>query len=273
MDSDLNLLWYQCYGGSLNELICSISSNQGGYYINHSTDSNDGDLYGAGLHDGLDIWITKNDSLGNLIWGKCYGGSNNEFGTRTFLNDNGDLTVFGITESNDGDVQGIHSLNKDIWIFKIDSTGNQKWQQCIGGTGTESLDIGVKKISNDSYVVTAVTFGSFGSGDINCNTTADTGNDIWIFKVTDTTIVSRDENKFSKLRVFPNPSCDYIRFESDEMIKGFFTLYNLLGERVIDEETFENDSLISVEQMPSGIYLYTLTDKKGTFSAGKLIIN
>ncbi len=273
LDSNLNMVWQQCYGGSVNELICSISSFQEGYFINHSSDSFDGDLYNAGLHGGLDIWITKNDSLGNLLWGKCYGGSENEFGYRTFVSENGDVTVFGITESNDGDVHGIHSPSKDIWVFKIDSSGNLKWQQCLGGTGSEAVEIGVKKISNNSYVVAAVTLASFGSGDVGCNTNTSTANDLWFFQITDTTIVSRNEDSFSKIKIFPNPAEDYLILTSDEKINGYFTLYNAFGEKVIIDKFFENELYLDIQEIPAGVYISTIRDKQGNFTANKIIIN
>lgn len=273
LDSNLNIEWQQCYGGSSHELISAITFFQNNYYVSHVVESNDGDLYNSGFHGFCDVWITEIDSIGNLNWGKCFGGSQYEDGGRIFIDEEGELTSFGITYSDDGDVQGIHSQNEDIWVFKIDTSGNLKWQQCIGGTGRESVSLGVKKVSNNSYVIAAKTFASFGTGDINCNTTADTGYDIWFFKVTDTTIVSRNENKFHSLKIFPNPADNYLIIQSEENISGFITISNILGEKVIKEKYFEKELYLDINNAPPGIYIYTITDNQGNFSAGKLIIN
>lgn len=273
LDSNLNLEWQQCYGGSLHESIDCITSFQNAFYVSHAVESNDGDLQNSGYHGALDIWLTELDSLGDLKWGKCFGGSKMEAGSRIFTELNGDVTLFGTTESNDGDVQGIHSPNDDIWVTKVDTAGNLKWQQCIGGNGRESVLLGVKKVNNNTYVVAVETFASFGTGDINCNTTADTGYDIWFFKVTDTTIVSRNENKFHSLKIFPNPADNYLIIQSEEYISGFITISNILGEKVIKEKYFERELYLDINNEPPGIYIYTITDNQGNYSAGKLIIN
>jgi len=47
-----------------------------GFIIGGETSSNDGDVNNN--HGKSDIWVIKIDSIGNLLWQKCYGGNNSE---------------------------------------------------------------------------------------------------------------------------------------------------------------------------------------------------
>ncbi len=274
LDSNLNLEWQHCYGGSLTEWVNSITLSESEILACHTVRSTDGDLSNSGHHGELDIWFTRLDSLGNLLWGKCYGGSHKEAASRLFIQNNGDLLVFGYTESNDYDVQGNHSPGFDIWVFKIDSSGVLLWQQCLGGIGQEYISaFAVTRTSSNSYVVAAETFGSFGTGDINCNTTAATAYDIWLFKVTDTTVVSRKEDIFSTLTIYPNPANEYITIRCNETVKGYFSLFNSLGDELISGTPFVNESHFRLNGYRPGIYFYRVKDFKGNYSAGRLIIN
>lgn len=273
LNSNLNLEWQTCYGGSMDEAIMSLVKVNGGYIIAHCVSSNDGDLSISGYHGGeTDVWVTKIDTVGNLIWGKCFGGTKIEISYHILSEANGDLTLFGYTSSNDGTVNGNHSQGNDIWVFKIDSLGNLKWQQCLGGTGMEIMIKGVIKTGN-GYVIAGCTFGSFATGDINCNTTAATSDDIWFFKVTDTTTVSSNQMNTSRLKIYPNPASDYLIITDDDQTQKIFSLKNIYGKELVVSKMFTSELLINLESFCSGIYIYTIKNKAGGFTAGKIIVN
>ncbi|MBK7571923.1 MAG: hypothetical protein IPI10_09960 [Bacteroidetes bacterium] len=101
LDSLGNTLWLNCYGGSSSDGFYQLLVDQSGYiYGIGGTSSNDGDVSGG--HGVTDMWLTKIDNNGNLIWSKCYGGSNFDFANgATFSNDNG-IIMSGFTNSSDG---------------------------------------------------------------------------------------------------------------------------------------------------------------------------
>ena len=104
-DSNGNKIWDKRFGGNKQEDVSEIiATDDNGYIIAGSTKSK-----GAGSWD---FWILKIDELGNLIWDKTFGGSEDEkaYGiTNTF--DNG-LAVIGFTDSKGG-------KKKNVWLVKL----------------------------------------------------------------------------------------------------------------------------------------------------------
>ncbi|MBE9485174.1 MAG: hypothetical protein IMY74_10025, partial [Bacteroidetes bacterium] len=139
LDSLNNIQWEHCYGGSHNETALDIKeTTDNGYIIVGGTLSDDGDVTGfhgvAGAY--YDIWVFKIDSIGNLEWQRCLGGTKSEGRAEITITDNGEYIINGFTASNDCDVSGNHSTPgyPDIWILKIDSEGELLWQQCFGSS-------------------------------------------------------------------------------------------------------------------------------------------
>ncbi|NOY51949.1 MAG: T9SS type A sorting domain-containing protein, partial [Chlorobi bacterium] len=79
VDKQGNLLWQNCLGGLYLEWARDIfPTTDGGYMIVGTTASDDGDVEGyhgidTGIYD--DVWFAKIDSLGQLTWQYCYGGT------------------------------------------------------------------------------------------------------------------------------------------------------------------------------------------------------
>ena len=177
IDSSGNLLWQKCFGGTNAEAgdeIILNSLNQ--IIILGITTSNDGDV--TGNHGGMDVWIVKADTAGNLIDQKCFGGSANDFGTSLVQTTDGGYIISGITRSDNGDVSGQHGA-EDAWLLKVDSLFNLEWQHCYGGT---SLD-GFKKVIqtlDGNYLGTGYSYST--NGDITDHRGDTLYPDAWIVK-------------------------------------------------------------------------------------------
>jgi hypothetical protein len=133
--------WQRCYGGSGDEYPGRIRTVDGGYIIVSTSASADGMVNNS--HGNFDAWVVKMDQYGIIEWKKCYGGSGYDYGRSIFEDPSGGYIVCGGTSSNDGNVSGGHSDSNgsiaDIWIFKIDLTGNLIWQRCLGGSSIEDF--------------------------------------------------------------------------------------------------------------------------------------
>ncbi|MCX6291962.1 MAG: T9SS type A sorting domain-containing protein [Bacteroidetes bacterium] len=120
-DSLGNLQWQQAYGGSAADECFSIREIPGGSFIASGyTGSNDGQV--TGNHGGLDYWMIRINSSGNLLWQKCFGGSSNEVATSSLFTADGNILIGGYSNSNDGDVYDHHG-SSDFWLVEVDSSG------------------------------------------------------------------------------------------------------------------------------------------------------
>jgi hypothetical protein len=170
-----NIQWEKSLGGSSNETARSvIQTLDGGYIVAGGTSSNDGDI--TLNQGGLDCWVVKLDANGNLEWQKTYGGSGNESIATIIQLPDSSFTLFSTTNSIDGDVgNGLGS--QDIWVIKIDKTGNILWEKTFGGSDTEFLTKAIS-VGNDDFVFCGYTESN--DGDVTLNKGS---RDYWLVKI------------------------------------------------------------------------------------------
>lgn len=189
LDSTGTLIWNKCFGGSsLDELNSVISTCDNGYCAVGNTLSQNFDV--SGLHTispwaaNYDIWIMKTDSLGNLQWQKCIGGTGSEYAYYVEQTTDSGYVVIGETDSDDGDVYGFHGtagLSTDIFLARLDKNGNLLWTKCYGSIDS---DIGfVVKQTNDGGFLLGADVESDG-GNISGHHGGPNGtSDIWVAKL------------------------------------------------------------------------------------------
>lgn len=130
------LQWGKTYGGSLSDIPADTKVlPDGSITVLSNCSSNNGDILNN--HGFTDIYLTKFDNNGNLLWQKNYGGSSADIASAFQQTSDGGFIVVGRTRSNDGDISGNHSNNDDLLILKLDAFGNLVWQKCYGGSSLE----------------------------------------------------------------------------------------------------------------------------------------
>ena len=73
-----NIEWQKCLGGNEEDGAYSvIQTSDGGYAVAGYTRSDSGDVIGK--HGVTDIWVVKLNTVGDIVWQKCLGGSSNVF--------------------------------------------------------------------------------------------------------------------------------------------------------------------------------------------------
>ena len=117
--ADGTLLWQRSFGGSLTEAAVLEQGLFGGYLLSGISVSNNGDVQGG--HGSVDLWLVKLSNAGDLLWQRCLGGSDSEYGFLKAQTADGGYVVFGDTHSNDGDVSGNHG-DQDMWVVKLKVT-------------------------------------------------------------------------------------------------------------------------------------------------------
>lgn len=179
-DTTGNLLWAKTYGGSSDDVLKQAKpTTDGGFILFGHTESNDGDVHGN--HGGFDYWIVKIDSLGNLQWQKCLGGSYNDFGEDIDTTADSGFICTGWSLSIDGDVTGNHG-NFDYWVAKLDKNGNIKWENSYGSLFPD-LGIGITSTNDGGAILSGRT--GLNDGDVQCNYHGG-DSDAWIVKLDST---------------------------------------------------------------------------------------
>ena len=190
LDMQGNILWQECYGGSDYEAGIKIIEVGDGYIFSGFAYSNDGDVSGHhgpfGIDGKPDIWLVKTDTLGEIIWQNCLGGTQFDAPIGLSSINTGEILVFGYTISNDGDVSGNNSNpgNVDGWLAKLDANGVLLGQQCFGGRGSEYFNThSIAKINDYRYIISSET--THGSGDVFCTLPETYDTDAWFFEIKD----------------------------------------------------------------------------------------
>jgi uncharacterized delta-60 repeat protein len=164
LDSSGNVQWTKTIGGSYSDVANSIiQSSDGGYVVAGWTAS-----FGAGDDD---IFVVKLDSSGNVVWAKTIGGSSWDEARSIIQSSDGGYVVAGETES-------FGAGDDDIFVVKLDSSGNVVWAKTIGGSSYDFAN-SITQSSDGGYVVAGYT-SSFGAGgDIYIVKLDSDGNVVW----------------------------------------------------------------------------------------------
>jgi hypothetical protein len=165
LNSNGDIVWRRIFGGTDNEKVYSITNTTDGEYVlTGETSSYDGDF--SGLKDrkkGIDIFVLKLNSNVDLIWNKTYGGRHSEQGYSITTTIDSGFVLTGSTHSNDGDFNGMNKkeMSSDIYVMKINSSGDILWNKTICGGYCNSM----LKTNDSGYVLTGVTSPIIGNSD------------------------------------------------------------------------------------------------------------
>ena len=278
LDSAGNIEWQKCYGGSSTEAIAAIIQlNDGSYMLAGATQSNDGDV--SGNHGGFDYWVMKTDPFGNILWQKCYGGSNDEKPTFIKRLSDDNCIIGGLTYSNDGDVNNNHSFTGygDMWLIKISPEGTLLWQQCFGGTMNENLDDAIE-LSDKRLLLLGSSFTSNNTGDVQCTHHKPGTYDMWLLMVYDSTMIGVNEhpNIADILEVYPNPAKDQITFSyksKDNIAEIKIQIVDQMGQiiKVLSMPAKSHEITWNTRTMISGVYFY-FYNASNIKKTGKIVI-
>ena len=252
IDNTGQIEWQKCIGGSLNERAYSIlQTSDHGYIVSGASSSNDGDA--SGQHGNGDAWVIKLDSIGNLKWQKMLGGSKTDWFYDLDLSIDGGFIATGYTRSNDGDVNGNHSVDSlDLWLVKLDSLGNLEWQECLGGVQDEG-GVSVKETFDLGYVVAGVAESN--NGDVsNLNGSSD----FWVIKFNPISGIEKS-NELNLFSIYPNPVKEKIILKANNSLIGkSFQIQDSFGKILFRSKINSETNNISITDYPDGFYFLSI---------------
>ncbi len=146
--------WSKNYGGMEDDRGYDIKSITGGWYIlTGSTASSDTDF--SANAGATDAFAMKINSKGDLVWSKTYGGSLSETAYSIDVVPNVGYIIAGSTNSQDGMVKKAKG-DKDIWVVKLDESGNAIWEKSLGGTAKDEA-FSISQTFDAGYIVAGYT--------------------------------------------------------------------------------------------------------------------
>ncbi len=271
-DSLGSIQWQKSIGGTWDEVPYDlIPTFDHGYVVIGSANSINYDV--TGNHGFDDAWIVKLDSIGNLQWEKCFGGSLFDLGTSiTQLADSSYLAL-GYTNSNDSDVVGNHSGFSDVWLLKLTENGNLEWQKCLGGTSEEQA-FDMLQTTDGGFVFTGTTGSN--DGDVSGNHGAF---DTWVVKLSPLPNAIVDPTNFitdftSSLNTATNQLTLTFYAKGNEHTQ--IQLLDITGRVLLSQPLAVtagfNKQEIPAGQLAAGVYVARLTTEGGSV-VKKLIKN
>ncbi len=141
LDGDGKVKWFKTYGGEKDNGFNDVKI------------APNGDVIVASQSNG-DVWVLRLDSEGNVKWQKTYGGSDWDEANAVAIAPNDGIIVAGYTYS-------FGAGDADVWVLRLDSEGNVKWQKTYGGTWRDK--VASVLLDEGGNIIIAGNTASFGS--------------------------------------------------------------------------------------------------------------
>lgn len=177
-------LWEKNYGGSQNDVLSKILELEDGYLLAGSSDSGISGNKTSENAGSNDFWVLRLDTMGEKLWEKSFGGTENDVCRDVTLDITDDSFILvGSSDSNSSSAKSEYSKGgNDFWILKINADGKKVWDKTLGGSGYDSAN----KIIPDgsSQFIVGGTSDSPISGDKSEESRGE--KDFWILKIDST---------------------------------------------------------------------------------------
>lgn len=269
------------FGGSqLDRATTLLPNMNNGVTLAGVTRSTDFDFFNKTNKGESDAFVMRVSEDGEVTWNSTIGGSGDDVihsGTR--LQDGSTLFV-GWSDSNDGDLEGLNKGFIDIFVCKLDATGNVLWKRVYGGS---DIDMGysILGMPDGGIVVTGKTFSN--DGDFNGMNKGN--NDVFVMKLNEdgllNTETSVDESAPSQgqLVVTPNPvsASTTVCFSLVKPSQVRIDLVNSIGRvvEVLHDQFMTSGthrSIVNTTSVPSGMYSIRVSSSEGSQTTSLCVI-
>ena len=137
--------WVNTTGSSETDVATSVTVDKAGNifatgWFSGTVDFDPGPaVYSLSSHGEQDVFITKLDKAGNLIWATSFGGNKADYGEGIVVSDSGYVYLTGRFQATVDFNPGTGSWTvaaagqRDIFVVKLDSLGQLVWAKTMGG--------------------------------------------------------------------------------------------------------------------------------------------
>ena len=150
LDSSGNYVWAAAMGGIKHEGGTDIAVDSTGnvyttgyFFGTVDFDPGSGTTNLTSVGGSIDIFVSKLNSSGNYVWAKTMGGTNQDRGYAIAVDSTGDVYTSGEFQDTADFDPGAGATNltsagqEDIFVSKLDSSGNFVWAKGMGGTNND----------------------------------------------------------------------------------------------------------------------------------------
>ena len=269
LDPNGGFTWVKQFGGTGGDQGYSVASDASGniYSTGYFTEVADFDP-SAGTSEltsvgSADAYVSKLDPSGNLIWTKQLGGDGADYPLELTVNAAGKSYIigqFGGTCDFDPSASTASLTSNggsDAFVTILNPDGSYSYAMQLGGTNADyGFDIA---IDNDSFYSTGYFQGTvdFDPGAGTASLTSG-GYDIYLHKMSQTTLNINELTMEIDLEVSPNPANSVLSIETAGTIKSV-SVYSTTGCLLF----MQNNPTISVEHLRAGAYILVVITDSG----------
>lgn len=162
IDSDGNIEWENTIGGTDRDTaIDIIEVNGGDYVIAGNSYSNISEDKSEDSFGGMDYWIIKITSSGEILWDRTFGGeAHDALAEVAYVESDAGLILVGTSFSNPSGFKSDPVIGDgtwgDVWIVRLDFYGEFMWDRTIGGT-KEDIAHSVMQATDGNFIITAAS--------------------------------------------------------------------------------------------------------------------
>lgn len=273
-----NFLWFKQIA---NSGVASIQIDKGGNlyttgYFGPQTDFDNIHLEvkGGGMYVG-NIFISKMDASGKVIWANRAGGDYSDNGAALVLDASNNIYVTGsFSDTADfGNSKLISNGEHDFFVAKYDNDGNKLW---VVGTGGDAEDGSYSLCLNPAqtmvYIIGSSQIGPIRYGNKVLTDPTEAGFN-FIAAIGDINAGIAQPNQVIGLQVYPNPSSGHFNIYLNQATNmgSKLRIFTMEGRQLYTAQIFPGQNEAFVENLPVGIYLLSIENSNAVINQ-KIIV-
>ncbi len=187
-DNNGKVIWAKSAGGSSKDYASAVAVDASGnvllagYYSSATVSFGNNILMNAGY---LDIFLTKYDSTGNVLWAKSEGGTNDDYATSLTVDASGNTYLAGYfysTTINFGSTILQNEAGNNVFVSKYDFQGNVLWAKSANETDMGQASSVAVDTAGNAYLAGYYSSSTVSFDNITLTNTDNGFNDIFLVK-------------------------------------------------------------------------------------------